>query len=116
VDDEAETLESLRTLLSLEEAQVSPASSAVEALRIVKATSEPYHLIISDIGMPGMDGYTLLAELRKLVATKTTPAVALSGFTRPVDVATALAAGFTTHVRKPVPFDQFIATARRVVD
>jgi two-component system CheB/CheR fusion protein len=114
VDDEAETLESLRTLLSLEEAQVSHASNALEALRIAKSAREPYHLIVSDIGMPEIDGYTLLAELRKLAATMTTPAIALSGFTRPADVATALSAGFTTHMRKPIAFDQFIATACRL--
>jgi len=115
VDDDKDVLESLRTLLVLEEAQVTHAASASEALDIVKDTLKPYHLIVSDIGMPDMDGYTLLAELRKLPATKTTPAIALSGFTRPADVTTALTAGFATHMSKPIAFDQFIATACRFI-
>jgi two-component system CheB/CheR fusion protein len=114
VDDAKETLESLGNLLGMEGANVSCASSGAEALKIVTSASEPYQLIISDIGMPDMDGYTLLAELRKVKATETAPAIALSGFTRPADVACALAAGFETHVRKPIVFDQFIATAARL--
>ena len=47
-------------------------------------------------------------------STATTPAIALSGFTRPNDVTRALSAGFETHIRKPVVFDQFIATAVRI--
>jgi two-component system, chemotaxis family, CheB/CheR fusion protein len=114
VDDATETLESLGNQLGMEGAKVSSASGGAEALKIATDASEPYHLIISDIGMPDMDGYTLLAELRKVKATATAPAIALSGFTRPADVACALAAGFETHVRKPVVFDQFIATASRL--
>ena len=114
VDDATETLESLGNLLHMEGAKVTSASSGDQALKAAAGASEPYDLIISDIGMPGMDGYTLLAELRKVEATAKAPAIALSGFTRPTDVASALAAGFETHVRKPVVFDQFIATACRI--
>jgi two-component system CheB/CheR fusion protein len=55
-----------------------------------------------------------LAELRKLKATAGTPAIALSGFTRPADVSHARTAGFDAHVCKPVAFEQFIATASRL--
>nr|WP_325170207.1 response regulator [Noviherbaspirillum pedocola] len=113
VDDAAETLESLGALLSMENAQVTTASSGAEALKTV-AAAEPFDLIISDIGMPEMDGYTLLAELRKLKATAKAPAIALSGYTRPADVSHALTAGFATHICKPVAFDQFIAIASRL--
>ena len=64
--------------------------------------------------MPNMDGHALLAELRKLPATGAAPAIALSGYARPADVDIALAAGFDSHVRKPVDFDQFVALARRL--
>jgi two-component system CheB/CheR fusion protein len=113
VDDTADTLDSLGALLSMENAQVTTALSGAEALNAV-AAAESFDLIISDIGMPEMDGYTLLAELRKLKATARAPAIALSGFTRPADVSHALAAGFDTHICKPVAFDQFIATASRL--
>jgi two-component system CheB/CheR fusion protein len=114
VDDLPEMLESLGELLVSEGAEVTRAQSGEHALMIVQGTSDEYDLIISDIGMPGMDGYSLLAELRKVAATATTPAIALSGFTRPVDVEHALEAGFEAHVRKPVVFDQFISIASRL--
>ncbi|HYD95291.1 MAG TPA: CheR family methyltransferase [Noviherbaspirillum sp.] len=114
VDDATETLEALAALLTCEGAQVSTASSSAQALRLVEQSPETFQLIISDIGMPDMDGYELLTALRNLEATATTPAIALSGFTRPGDVNRALASGFETHVRKPIAFDQFISTVARI--
>ncbi|MDB5760296.1 MAG: cheBR, partial [Burkholderia sp.] len=114
VDDGIDMLESLAGLLGMEGAIVTTAASGPDALAAVGQTEATYHLIVSDIGMPGMDGHALLAELRKLPATADTPAIALSGFTRPKDVDVALAAGFDSHVRKPVAFDQFIALAKRM--
>lgn len=114
VDDAVETVEALSGLLASEGARVTSATSAAQALELVAGAAEAFHLIISDIGMPGMDGYALLAALRALKPTAATPAIALSGFTRPSDVNRALSAGFETHIRKPVAFDQFIATAGRV--
>jgi two-component system, chemotaxis family, CheB/CheR fusion protein len=115
VDDAVDVLESLGALLHMGGAEVSAAAGGDDALRLVQVNQQPYDLIVSDVGMPGMDGYTLLAELRKHSATATTPAIALSGFTRPRDVQQALDAGFETHVRKPVTFEQFITVAGRIV-
>ncbi|TFV92324.1 PAS domain S-box protein [Oxalobacteraceae bacterium OM1] len=114
VDDAVETVEALSALLASEGAEVKSASSGTQAIRIVERTSEAFQLIISDIGMPGMDGYELLAALRKLPATATTPAIALSGFTRDRDVERALQAGFETHVRKPVTFALLIPVVARI--
>ena len=114
VDDMPEMLDSLGDLLKSEGADVTLAPSGANALAIAKDTPSNYDLIISDIGMPDMDGYSLLAELRNLAATATTPAIALSGFTRPADVEHALKAGFETHVRKPVAIDQFISIVIRL--
>jgi two-component system, chemotaxis family, CheB/CheR fusion protein len=114
VDDAVETLEALAAVLASEGAQVITASNAAQAIQIVEQSSEAFQLVVSDIGMPGMDGYALLAVLRTLERTATTPAIALSGFTRPSDVNRALSAGFETHVRKPVNLDQLIATAGRI--
>lgn len=114
VDDDEEMLESLGSLLRLEGAQVEMASSGEAALSIAERETQPFNLIISDIGMPVMDGYALLEKLRNKPPTATTPAIALSGFTRPIDVEHALAAGFETHVRKPVAFDHFIEIACRL--
>lgn len=114
VDDGVDMLESLAALLGMEGAVVTTAASGPDAIALAQEAGDPYHLIVSDIGMPGMDGHALLAELRKLPATAETPAIALSGFTRPKDVDVALAAGFDSHVRKPVAFDHFIALAKRL--
>ena len=113
VDDTVQTLASLGDLMSLEKAHVTTASSGEEAIRRAQEAVEAFDLIISDIGMPGMDGYMLLEALRKIQTTATTPAIALSGFTRPKDVERALQAGFRAHVRKPVVFDQFLALAAK---
>jgi two-component system CheB/CheR fusion protein len=114
VDDAMDMLEALGELLALEGAQVSTAASGMDAIRVAQEAREPFHLIISDIGMPGMDGYALLRQLRTLSATATTPAIALSGFTRPKDVDRALEAGYESHVRKPLSLEQLIAQACRI--
>jgi two-component system CheB/CheR fusion protein len=114
VDDSAEMLELLDDMLTREGAQVTTATSGAEALRRVEQHEGAYQLIISDIGMPDMDGYALLAELRKREATAKTPAIALSGFTRPKDVEQALKAGFETHVHKPVSIERLVSLARSI--
>ncbi|MGI4846743.1 MAG: CheR family methyltransferase, partial [Janthinobacterium lividum] len=111
IDDATDMLESLAGLLQLNGASVFMAGSAQTALELARAESAPFNLIISDIGMPDMDGHHLLAALREVQSTATTPAIALSGFTRPSDVQMALQAGFETHVCKPVALDQLITAA-----
>ena len=113
VDDTLQTLDALRNLLMMEGAHVAAATSGTEAIRMAQGASAPFDLIVSDIGMPGMDGYTLLAELRKVKATAVTPAMALSGFSRSKDVERALQAGYKTHLGKPAPFDEFVSAASR---
>jgi two-component system CheB/CheR fusion protein len=61
-----------------------------------------------------MDGHSLLQELRKLAPTATTPAIALSGYTRPYDVKRTLDAGFNAHLCKPVVLKELIALAGRL--
>lgn len=114
VDDGVDMLEPLARLLGMEGAVVATAGSGPDAIALARQAGEPFSLIVSEIGMPNMDGHALLAELRKLPATGAAPAIALSGYARPADVDIALAAGFDSHVRKPVDFDQFVALARRL--
>jgi two-component system CheB/CheR fusion protein len=113
VEDSVETLQSLTELLGLHGADVTGAFSGEQALALARESSERFDVLISDIGMPGMDGYALLPELRKLKSTANTPAIALSGFTRTSDVQRALTAGFATHIRKPVSLDQLLSAASR---
>jgi two-component system CheB/CheR fusion protein len=107
VDDSADTLDAFRALLEMEGAKVHTASSGKAAL--AAATGQRFDLILSDIGMPGMSGYELIAELRKLSQTATTPAIALTGFGRGKDVTEALQAGFDAHVGKPVSLAALLA-------
>ena len=106
VDDTPDTLDVMRYLLEMEGAQGKTATRGVEALQM--AENMDFDLILSDISMPEMDGYELLRELRKLPRAAHMPAIALTGFGRSEDVDQARAAGFCTHLTKPIVFDQLI--------
>jgi two-component system CheB/CheR fusion protein len=115
IEDASDMLALMAELLSMQGGQLSTASNGAEALQKASQEQQAYDLIISDIGMPGMDGCVLLAELRKLQATAGAPAIALSGFTRESDVQRALAAGFDAHVRKPLALNELLALANKLV-
>ena len=104
VDDTEDTLETFGALLEAEGALVTPASSGLKALEA--ADTDHFDLVISDIAMPLMDGYQLIAELRARPQTADLPAIALTGFGRPQDVRQALSAGFSAHLDKPVDFQE----------
>ena len=74
--------------------------SAAETLR--SAPQAAVDLIISDIGMPELDGFEMIRQLRALPNYGSVPAIALSGYASPKDVKAALASGFDAHVSKPV--------------
>lgn len=99
VDDMLDSLEPFADLLRLEGAHVDIASSGQQALDLLR--SKPYDVLISDIGMAGMDGYELIREIRKLPELSRLQAIALSGFGRQVDVSRALRSGFNAHLAKP---------------
>jgi two-component system CheB/CheR fusion protein len=113
VDDTPDTLETFGYLLEYEGAAVTPAASAAEALRLA-ATNE-FDLVISDVGMPHMDGYEMIAELRAQPRTAALPAIALTGYGRAQDVQRALIAGFNAQVNKPVDFAQILEAIKSVL-
>ena len=102
VDDEPDARELLLTVLSGAGAEVETADSAAAGLE--KLRSFRPNVLVSDIGMPDEDGYSLARQVRALAADKGggIPSIALTAYTRNEDRAKALAAGFTTHVGKPV--------------
>jgi signal transduction histidine kinase len=112
VDDSTETLELLETLFTHRGYEVFGAGSAAEAVRAARARRPG--LIISDISMPGTDGYALLAELRRMPGLETVPAIALTGHAMDEDRARALAAGFAVHIPKPVDPDELLRVVRRL--
>jgi PAS domain S-box-containing protein len=99
VDDEPDTCELLRYLLNAAGAIVQTATGAEEALRFF----DIWHpdILISDIGMPNMDGYELIRIIRQQKHSRI-PAVALTAMTRIDDRVKALTAGYQMHVSKPV--------------
>jgi PAS domain S-box-containing protein len=102
VDDQEDVRELCRRLLLEFGAQVQTASSANVALLSLQQRMPD--VLISDIGMPEMDGYQLMRRIRNdlQLNPQRLPAVALSAFTRPVDHARALQAGYCTCVDKPI--------------
>lgn len=114
VDDELDARELLRAILLEAGARVETASSAAEGLSLF-VRFRP-HVVVSDVGMPDEDGYSLMERVRALEAGtgEAVPAIALTAYTRSQDQARALAAGFTAHLGKPVEPDVLLATIIRV--
>ncbi|APR78270.1 two-component hybrid sensor and regulator [Minicystis rosea] len=113
VEDEPDSRELLRETLERCHARVTAVGSVSEAIDAL-ASSRP-HVLVSDIAMPGADGYDLIRHLRSLGPADggDIPAIALSAFTRSEDRARALAAGFQMHASKPVePIEVSLAVAR----
>ena len=102
VDDELDVRELHAYLLKVYGAQVHLAEGAGAALDIL--SEHTLHLIMSDIAMPGEDGYSLIRRVRALQQTeqRDIPAIAVTAFDRDVDRIRALAAGFNVHMTKPV--------------
>ena len=109
VDDEPDTCELLRSLLSRCGAEVTAANSAEEAFRLFKL--EHPDVMVSDIGMPREDGYELMRKVRALSPDKggNVPAVALTAYARAEDRLRALRAGYQMHVSKPVELAELVA-------
>jgi two-component system, chemotaxis family, CheB/CheR fusion protein len=100
VDDSADIAFMMVMILQHAGYEAVMAISAVEALAL--AQREHFDLIISDIGMPQMDGYVFAERLRALPDYATTPMIAVTGFAEYDDRDRALSAGFNTHLKKPV--------------
>jgi len=108
VDDGDDTRTVVGRILERSGAEVIPAGSGEEALRLYEER-EPT-VLVSDIAMPRMDGYELIQAIRKIskAGSRALPAVALSAFGRPEDRTRALSAGYQVHVSKPVDPDELV--------
>jgi len=114
VDDEADARDLLMEVLGEQGAVVSSASSVRGAMQEI-ARSVP-DVLVSDIGMPHGDGYSLIRQVRCLPreAGGETPAVALTAYARAEDVAQALAAGFQKHLTKPIDAHTLVRAVARL--
>jgi signal transduction histidine kinase/ActR/RegA family two-component response regulator len=108
VDDEDDARDLLRITLESCGAQVHDAGSAREALNTLQA--ERVDVVVSDIGMPDEDGYSLVRSIRTLTtAQANTPVIALTAFARNEDRTRALLEGFNLHMAKPVEPAELLA-------
>jgi signal transduction histidine kinase/DNA-binding response OmpR family regulator len=114
IDDEPDALELIREILSRAEAKVTAASSVREAMECMGKCMP--HVLVSDIAMPGEDGFQMIQMLRQLPAASggNTPAIALTAYAREEDRIRALTAGFQMHLTKPVEPQQLIAAVARL--
>ncbi len=111
VDDSLEALEAFRTLLEMEGAQVRAEASAEQALDAT--AQQEFDVVLSDIGMPTMNGYEMIQQMRRTPRTARLPALALTGFGREQDVTKALDAGFDGHLSKPVSLRELVSAIGR---
>ena len=110
VDDEPDARDLINRILSDCHASVTTAASAEQALAAIRAQIPD--VLVSDLGMPDIDGFELLARVRALGPDHggNIPAVALTAFARSEDRLRALEAGFGAHISKPVEPSELIAT------
>jgi PAS domain S-box-containing protein len=111
VDDEPDTREMLKAGLGRCGAEVVAAASAAEAMEAIEKSAPD--LLISDIGMPGEDGYELMRRVRRLPPASggRVPAIALTAYARAEDRMQSLRAGYQMHVPKPVELAELAAVA-----
>jgi signal transduction histidine kinase len=109
VDDDEDSRDLIGCILEEQGATVASASSAGEALRLLE--EHPPDVLLSDIGMPDINGYALIHRIRGMPAERggNTPAIALTAYARTVDGERAFTAGFQAHVTKPVDPDNLAA-------
>ncbi|MFT3916663.1 MAG: PAS domain S-box protein [Anaeromyxobacteraceae bacterium] len=103
VEDNADAGETLADLLRLQGHRTRLAADGGSAL-VEFGASRP-DVLISDVGLPDMDGYEVIRRVRALEGGRATYAVALTGFAQPEDVRRAREAGFDAHLAKPPPLD-----------
>jgi signal transduction histidine kinase/CheY-like chemotaxis protein len=114
VEDDEDTLELLQSTFEAKGFRVTTAESATQALELAPQNS--IDLIVSDIGMPNMDGFEMMRSLRQLPNMRDVPAIALSGYVSQRDTRMALAAGFNAHMSKPVEPAELLATIDQLLE
>ncbi len=116
VDDEADARELLVLIIKEYGAEAVQASSARDALAQLQQGT--FDVLVSDIGMPGEDGYVLIRQVRALgdIMRSGIPALALTAYARAEDRRRALGAGFQMHIAKPMDADRVIAAIAQLAE
>jgi PAS domain S-box-containing protein len=112
VEDDLDALDLITIDLTEHGAKVRAVASAADALELLE--NEPFDLLISDIGMADTDGYNLIRQVRKQESDQAEPipAIALTGYARAQDRIRAIAAGYNTHVAKPVEIRELVTVVK----
>ena len=115
LDDESDARELIRQVLEDCGADVVTAGAASEALLFIERDKP--QIVVSDIGMPDVDGFEFLRRVRTLGRAKGggVPVIALTAFARSEDRTRALRAGYLVHLSKPVESSELIATVASIV-
>ena len=114
VEDNEEARKMLITILHRSGATVMPAENAATALTLLEGNRPD--ILISDIEMPGEDGYSLIRRIRASeLPDRRTPAIALTAYSRGGDRVRALAAGFQSHIAKPVDPAELVAAIKSLL-
>jgi two-component system CheB/CheR fusion protein len=116
VDDEADARAVVAETLRLEGAKVTIGDSVAAALAHLRAPDARFDVVVTDIGMPEEDGYSLVRKLRRMNGGERVVAIALTGYASPTDIEAAIDAGFDLHVPKPVDFDSFVPIIKRLAE
>jgi PAS domain S-box-containing protein len=116
VEDEADSRDMIATIITEQMGEARAASSADEALKIMDEWKP--HILVSDIGMPGVNGYELMGKIRERSEEEggRIPSIALTAFARTEDRLRALSAGFNMHVPKPVEPAELITVIANLAD
>ena len=114
VDDDEDTLEAVRHLLEQAGARVTAVGSAGAAFQAIEG--EPPDVLLSDIGMPGEDGISLIRRVRALAPERggKVPAAAITAYTQPADRERVLSAGYQAFLAKPVDPRELAAAVARL--
>ncbi len=122
VDDDPDSREFVKYMLEQYGAMVTPAASAMEAIEVLStlhgsAAHPPFHILVSDIGMPDLNGYDLIRQVRSLESSlgETIKAIALTAYAREGDQQQTIAAGYQTHLAKPVIPAQLVAAILELI-
>jgi len=113
VDDDSDTLKLMTTALTRRHATVTAVSSAGEAIQAIQRRRPD--VLVSDIAMPGEDGYGLIEKVRSLESdeAENIPAVAITAYAKDEDRERALSSGFQIYLAKPVEVTELISVVAR---
>ncbi len=114
VEDNPDARDIIRRVLEHCGATVTVVEAAPAALRRLRAMTTRPHVLVSDLALPGDDGYALIARLRAVERLRTLPALAITAHRNEYDRETTLAAGFQDYLQKPLDLGIFARTVARL--